>query len=66
MMPGISGIKLLHQVRKEISPTLAAIVVTGSGNMDLAFETLCAGAHDVMRKPFTAQDLQKAVEHALA
>jgi len=64
MMPGMTGTELLTKAH-EIYPGLAAVVITGFGDMELAVKCLRAGAHDFVTKPFSIPDLREAVEHAL-
>ncbi|MBQ1569128.1 MAG: sigma-54-dependent Fis family transcriptional regulator [Kiritimatiellae bacterium] len=69
-MPGMNGIDLVRKA-KESHPSLAAILVTAFGEIDLAVEAMKDGADDFLTKPIT--DLRqmelrvaKAIErHAL-
>ncbi len=52
MMPGISGIELLCQLRKRFSPArLPIIMVTALGESDRVVEALNLGANDYISKP---------------
>ena len=65
MMPGMTGLELLTHTQ-ELVPDLAVVIMTGFSTLDRAIKTLRAGAHDFLPKPFSASDLQEAVEHALS
>ncbi len=64
MMPEMSGLDLLAELRTTM-PDMAAVIITGYGTIDMAIKALRAGARDFVTKPFTVQDLQTAIEHAL-
>lgn len=64
-MPGISGLEVLQQLRKEQSDT-AIIMMTAHGNEDLAVECMQAGATDYASKPFQIDNLLQRMERALA
>ena len=52
MMPGLSGIELLRQLRKRFSPArLPIIMVTALGESDRIVEALNLGANDYISKP---------------
>ncbi len=63
-MPGMSGIEVQRAMRKK-SPRTKLIMITAFGTIDLAAESIQAGAMDFMRKPFTAETLRRAVQSAL-
>jgi two-component system response regulator FixJ len=63
-MPGIDGIELVRRVGEERLP-LAAIVITGHGDIALAVEAMKAGAVDFIEKPFKDEALLGAVQRAL-
>ena len=65
MMPEMTGTELLTEAHK-LRPNLAAVVITGHADIDLAIKALRAGAHDFVTKPFGIPDLKAAVDHALA
>ncbi len=64
MMPGMSGMEVLEQVR-EIAPSLLVIVVTGYATVDTAVEAMKKGAYDFIPKPFTPDQLRIVVHRAL-
>ena len=65
MLPGVSGIHLLKQI-KLLDPTIAVIMVTGSGNVALAAEAVENGAVAFVRKPFDLGHLDRLVIEILA
>jgi putative nucleotidyltransferase with HDIG domain len=56
MMPGMSGMELLHQMR-EINPNIAVIMITGNPTTDLTVSAIKKGAVDFLTKPFDIDDL---------
>jgi two-component system sensor histidine kinase/response regulator len=52
MMPGMSGMEMLHQVR-QLYPELICIMITGYATVELAVQAMRDGAHDFIAKPFT-------------
>ena len=65
MMPGMTGIELLARAH-DLYPNIAAVIVTGFADIELAIKALRAGAQDFVTKPFTAAELEEAIEHALS
>ena len=63
-MSGIDGIELVRRV-SEMRLPLAAVVVTGHGDIAQAVEAMKAGAIDVIEKPFREERLLAAVRKAL-
>jgi two-component system, LuxR family, response regulator FixJ len=63
-MPDMTGIELLGRLKGKV-PCLAAIVITGHGDVPLAVEAMKAGAVDFIEKPFEDEVLIRAVEAAL-
>jgi CheY-like chemotaxis protein len=67
IMPDIDGLEIIQQLRR-ISPTVRVLAISGGGRVD-AEEYLSVarkfGAVEVLSKPFTGQELKKAVEAAL-
>jgi diguanylate cyclase (GGDEF)-like protein len=66
-MPAISGLDVLRQVT-QVFEELPVIIVTGHGSIEIAVESMQAGAADFVTKPVPAAVLhlriQKALEHA--
>ena len=63
-MPGMSGLELLERVRA-LDPDLVSIVVTGYASLQTAIEATKRGAHDVLPKPFTPDQLLAKVFSAV-
>ncbi|PIE91050.1 MAG: sigma-54-dependent Fis family transcriptional regulator [Acidobacteria bacterium] len=64
-MPGLSGLELLKKV-KTLQPAIEVIVVTAYGTIETAVEAIKCGAYDYILKPFSAKDLMKMVDAAMA
>jgi two-component system phosphate regulon sensor histidine kinase PhoR len=64
MMPGMSGMEVLDQVRV-IDPNLLVIVITGYATVESAVEAMKKGAYDFIPKPFTPDQLRIVVRRAL-
>src|SRR5919109_1363791 len=66
-MPAISGLDVLRQITQAFEE-LPVIIVTGHGSIEIAVESMQAGAADFVTKPVPATVLhlriQKALEHA--
>lgn len=56
MMPGMSGMDLLHQIREK-NPNAAVIMITGNPTTDLTVSAIKKGAVDFLTKPFDIDDL---------
>jgi len=54
MMPGMSGLEMMKQVRK-IAPDIIGIIITGYATIELAVQAIREGAHDFIAKPFTQE-----------
>lgn len=67
MMPGISGIHVLQELRAAPDTAdLPVIMVTGRSDPDAAVEALMAGADDYVAKPFEFAVLAARIERTLA
>ena len=64
MMPGMSGLELLQQV-KELHPDIDVIMMTGLSEIQTAVKALKLGAFDYLSKPFDPDELKHVVERAL-
>lgn len=65
VMPGLSGLEVLEQVRSSC-PGLPVIVVTGAGTHQTLATAVERGAAATITKPFTHAELREAVANALA
>ncbi len=63
-MPGLRGVDLLTQLQAE-GPGPLVLVMTAFGSIDLAVQTVRAGACDFLTKPFKIEVLYAAIERAL-
>lgn len=64
-MPDMDGLELVRRLHAANLP-MAAIVITGHGDIPLAVEAMKVGAVDFIEKPFRDDVLLEAVEKALA
>jgi two-component system phosphate regulon sensor histidine kinase PhoR len=64
MMPGISGLEALGQIRA-LHPDTVVIVITGYATLDHAVDAMKKGAFDFLPKPFLPQDLRLVVAKAM-
>ncbi|MGQ9517532.1 MAG: ATP-binding protein [Anaerolineae bacterium] len=64
MLPGMSGLEVLEQVRR-LYPDLICIIVTGYATVELAIQAIRQGAHDFIAKPFTAEMLLQVINREL-
>lgn len=63
-MPGMSGMDVQQKIFEK-APDTRTIMITAFGTIDLALDSIHAGASDFLRKPFTAETLRQAVKSAL-
>lgn len=63
-LPRCDGLELLREVRKD-HPSVASIVVTGFGKIELAVEAVKLGAVDFLTKPVVEDELRIAVGKAV-
>ena len=61
-MPGINGIELIKYVQEHF-PKIPKLVITGFPSVDSAIDAVKAGAVDYLAKPFTNEELKKAVKN---
>lgn len=64
-MPKMDGIELLKRA-KVLSPGTAVVVMTSSGELDIARKALKEGASDYLKKPFTLEELRESVNEVIA
>ena len=60
VMPRMDGFDLAKRARSA-EPEIALIAVTGQGTFDAGVEALRLGFSDILKKPFDAQEIQRAV-----
>ncbi|MGQ9708130.1 MAG: sigma-54-dependent transcriptional regulator [bacterium] len=63
-MPGVSGLDLVRYVRENLKET-EVMVITGYATVESAVQAVKVGAEEYLAKPFTDEELFKAVEQAL-
>jgi DNA-binding NtrC family response regulator len=63
-MPDIGGMRVLRDI-KRAKPSLAVIMITGYASVQSAVQAMKLGAADYLEKPFTPDQLLKAVASAL-
>jgi len=64
VMPYISGIELLEQIKK-VSPSLSVIVLTGYGTVKTAVDAMKRGAFDYVTKPYNIEEVDLIIKRAL-
>jgi putative two-component system response regulator len=64
VMPGLSGLDLLDEVRKR-RPSMPVVLVTGAGTYENLSDAVARGADGFVMKPFSHADLQRAVSAAI-
>lgn len=60
-MPGISGLKLLKQIKEE-KPAVQVIIITAFGEWGAYAEALKEGAYEFINKPFKVEDIIKLIK----
>ncbi len=63
-MPGVDGMALLKAVKRK-SPSTKVMVITGHSTVRSAVEAVKSGAVDYIEKPFTPDELTRAVKEGL-
>jgi len=64
-MPDLDGMELVRAVRGR-RPETAIVVITGYGSVSSAVEAIKLGVSDYIEKPFTPEEITKAIDRALA
>ena len=63
-LPDIDGMEVIKQIKAE-NPETDVIVITGYGTTAKAVEAMKLGVHDFLPKPFTEDQIKKAIDEAL-
>jgi two-component system sensor histidine kinase/response regulator len=61
-LPGIQGVEVLEQIKKESLDTLV-VMITSYASLELAVKATRDGAFDFIPKPFTPQELRSSLEN---
>lgn len=61
VMPEVGGIEAL-QVIREVNPNMPVVMLSSAGTPQKLVETLKLGALDFIQKPYTSEQIKKAVE----
>ncbi len=64
MMPGLTGIELLREI-KRINSNRKVIILTGYSSTDVVIEALRVGADEFIEKPFDIKQTQEIIERLL-
>ncbi|MEW6101498.1 MAG: response regulator, partial [Candidatus Omnitrophota bacterium] len=64
MMPGLSGIDVLGEIKKT-DPHLNIVILTGHSTKDIAIEALKAHADDFIEKPVKPEKVREIVDKAI-
>ncbi|HEY3299207.1 MAG TPA: EAL domain-containing protein [Methylophilaceae bacterium] len=65
VMPGMDGHAVIDNVRRDF-PQIPIIVVTATGTVSEAAQSLEKGVYDFIRKPYEPAELLRTIENALA
>jgi DNA-binding response OmpR family regulator len=63
-MPDIGGMLVLRDI-KRAKPALPVIIITGYANVQTAVQAMKLGAADYIEKPFSPEQLLKALDRAI-
>jgi DNA-binding NtrC family response regulator len=64
-MPGMDGVELQRRI-KDVSPSVAVVLITAYASVQTAVQALKEGAYDYITKPFDPEQLSRVVEKALS
>jgi len=64
MMPGLTGIEILREVKRREWPT-EVIIITGQGSIDSAVEAMKQGAYDFLTKPVEPKRIRSLIPKAV-
>jgi DNA-binding NtrC family response regulator len=63
-MPDMGGMLILRDIKK-VKPSLPVVIITGYANVQSAMQAMSLGAAEYIEKPFTPDQLLKAVNKAV-
>ena len=63
-MPDLGGMIILRDIKK-VKPSIPVIILTGYANVQSAIQAMKLGAAEYLEKPFTPDQLLKAVKTAI-
>ncbi|HEY3067799.1 MAG TPA: response regulator [Methylomirabilota bacterium] len=63
-MPGLTGFEVIRRAR-QLQPALAAMMITGHGTRDVLEEATRTPVNGLLLKPFTVDELSRAVATVL-
>lgn len=66
MMPRMDGIELVRQIRKEVDPAPAILMVTALSSEDARSHALAAGADEYLAKPYSIPEVLERLGNCLA
>lgn len=61
-MPGMDGLELLQQIKRNQNSPVNVIIITGHGDMENAITALKHGAYDYLQKPIDVRELALTLE----
>ncbi len=64
VMPGVSGITVLEEIRPEMA-AMPIVVLTANGSVSTVVQAMQAGANDFIVKPASPERLQVSIQNAL-
>jgi DNA-binding NtrC family response regulator len=64
VMPGMRGLELMEAIHRK-RPEQLVLLITAFGSIDLAMQSMRAGACDFLTKPFRIEELYAAITRAL-
>jgi len=64
MMPGMSGMEVLSQLKK-LKPNIQVIMLTGNASVTIGVESIKLGAFDYLLKPVDLERLSECLTQAL-
>lgn len=63
-MPGMSGLKLMQEIAQR-RLSVPVVLISGHGDIPMAVQAMKAGAADFIEKPFTVDEILRAVSSAI-